>query len=188
MSKPMKLLNHPSTLSGIPTPSVRVGRNGQVLRVTYRIPGDTSMVAFPERIEPFAKRSEQRRADRLWEHTCFEAFVRTSEGSRYFELNFSPSSEWAAYAFDDYRKGMRSADIEIPAVHPTAWANRFELSARVVLPPDWVNLTWLLNLTAVIEERDGTKSYWALSHPPDGPPDFHHPACFTLELPPPSEA
>ena len=41
-----------------------------------------------------------------------------------------------------------------------------------------------LNLTAVIEERDGTKSYWALNHPPDGPPDFHHPACFTLELPP----
>ncbi len=42
-------------------------------------------------------------------------------------------------------------------------------------------------LSAVIEETDGTKSYWALRHPP-GPPDFHHPDCFalTLEAPPPS--
>jgi hypothetical protein len=35
----------------------------------------------------------------------------------------------------------------------------------------------------VIEERNGRKSYWALAHPP-GEPDFHHPACFALELPP----
>src|SRR3546814_3736372 len=31
-----------------------------------------------------------------------------------------------------------------------------------------------LALSAVIEELDGTKSYWALAHPP-GKPDFHHP-------------
>lgn|GEM_PF-5239716 len=42
-----------------------------------------------------------------------------------------------------------------------------------------------LNLAAVIEEKSGTKSYWALAHPPEGPPDFHHPSCFVLELPPP---
>lgn len=39
-----------------------------------------------------------------------------------------------------------------------------------------------IGLSAVIEETDGTKSYWALAHP-DGPPDFHDPACFVLELP-----
>ena len=188
MSKPIKLLRHLSTPSGIPTPWVRVARQGEILRITYRIPGDTSMVDLPKRIEPFVKRSGQRRADRLWEHTCFEAFIRAGDGSGYFELNFSPSSEWGSYEFDDYRSGMRNADIDPPAVHPTAWQNRFELSARVVLPPVCKNLPWRLNLTAVIEERDGTKSYWALSHPPQGPPDFPHPACFTLELPPPSEA
>src|SRR3546814_9971873 len=36
-------------------------------------------------------------------------------------------------------------------------------------------------LSAVIEETDGTKSYWALRHPP-GKPDFHHPDCFALAL------
>ena len=37
-------------------------------------------------------------------------------------------------------------------------------------------------LSAVIEEADGTKSYWALAHPP-GAPDFHHPDCFALRIP-----
>jgi len=40
-----------------------------------------------------------------------------------------------------------------------------------------------VNLAAVIEEADGAKSYWAHAHPPEGPPDFHHPDCFVLELP-----
>lgn len=43
---------------------------------------------------------------------------------------------------------------------------------------------WEAAISAVIEEADGTKSYWALRHPP-GKPDFHHPDCFALELPAP---
>ena len=39
----------------------------------------------------------------------------------------------------------------------------------------------------VIEELDGTKSYWALAHPP-GKPDFHHPDCFALTLAAPGAA
>lgn len=39
-------------------------------------------------------------------------------------------------------------------------------------------------ISAVIEETDGTKSYWALAHPA-GKPDFHHPTCFAATLPPP---
>ena len=44
-----------------------------------------------------------------------------------------------------------------------------------------------LALSAVIEELDGTKSYWALAHPP-GKPDFHHPDCFALTLGAPDAA
>jgi hypothetical protein len=36
-------------------------------------------------------------------------------------------------------------------------------------------------LSAVIETRDGAKSYWALAHPP-GKPDFHHADCFIGQL------
>ena len=39
----------------------------------------------------------------------------------------------------------------------------------------------VLGLSAVIEEHDGTLSYWALRHAP-GKPDFHHRDAFALEL------
>lgn len=41
---------------------------------------------------------------------------------------------------------------------------------------------WEIAISAVIEEADGAKSYWALVHPSDKP-DFHHPDSFVLELP-----
>ena len=50
--------------------------------------------------------------------------------------------------------------------------------------PDLPPAALKLGLSAVIEEIDGTKSYWALAHAP-GPPDFHHPDCFALQLPAP---
>jgi hypothetical protein len=39
-----------------------------------------------------------------------------------------------------------------------------------------------LALAAVLEDRDGRLSYWALEHPSERP-DFHHPNSFVLELP-----
>ncbi|MDB6009361.1 MAG: hypothetical protein JWL65_1611, partial [Gammaproteobacteria bacterium] len=35
------------------------------------------------------------RADGLWKHTCFEAFIAIPGMPGYYELNFSPSQEWA---------------------------------------------------------------------------------------------
>ena len=56
-----------------------------------------------------------RQVDELWKHTCFEAFI-VARGEEYFELNFSPSTEWAAYDFDGYRAGMRNADVLGPRI------------------------------------------------------------------------
>jgi hypothetical protein len=42
--------------------------------------------------------------------------------------------------------------------------------------------SWRLGLSAVIEEKDGTKSYWALAHPNPDRPDFHLADCFTAKL------
>ena len=53
-----------------------------------------------------------------------------------------------------------------------------------MIEPDILRAGARIALSAVIEEVDGTKSYWALRHPP-GAPDFHHPDCFALELPAP---
>jgi hypothetical protein len=82
---------------------------------------------------------------------------------------------------------MESPDAPAPAIDTEVEAGRYLLRASIdlagFLSPA---VPWQLNLTSVLQQLDGTKSYWALAHPPDGPPDFHHPACFVLELPPPS--
>jgi hypothetical protein len=58
--------------------------------------------------------------------------------------------------------------------------NWFELSTHLLAPT--LPAPALFALTAMIEETDGVKSYWALKHTP-GKPDFHHAYGFALELP-----
>jgi hypothetical protein len=127
------------------------------------------------------------RAEELWQHTCFEAFVRCSAGAAYYEFNFAPSTQWAAYQFDGYRSGMRVAsDVGPPSIEVLASPERFRLQASLQLdqltrlPRD---ARWRLGLSALIEETSGRKSYWALAHPP-GKPDFHHADCFAHEFSP----
>lgn len=126
------------------------------------------------------------RKDELWRTTCFEAFLRPVGSRAYRELNFSPSAEWAAYAFDDYRAGMRDAPvIDAPVIELTVEAKRLllDVTLSLDLPPEPHELA----LSAIIEEKEGTKMFWALAHPP-GAPDFHNAACFAADLPPPERA
>ncbi|MDB5668130.1 MAG: hypothetical protein JWL74_1080 [Alphaproteobacteria bacterium] len=167
------LQRHPSSpCAAAGSLEVQVLRTVDAVHLSYVLSADTKSLVI-------AEPAPSRPRDELWRSTCFELFVESGDGG-YWEFNFSPSTEWAAYAFDAYRSGMRRHDI-VPRVK-TRLARR-SLIVRVSLPLP-TSATVRANLTAVIEERDGTKSYWALSHPPEGPPDFHHPACFTLELPP----
>jgi hypothetical protein len=126
------------------------------------------------------------RADELWRSTCFELFLRPAASHGYFEFNFSPSTKWAAYEFDSYREGRRDLALsQDPMVYrepePPSDAS-YMLEAEVDFS-DVPAVALLMGLCAVIEETDGTKSYWALAHPPGDKPDFHDPACFALELP-----
>jgi hypothetical protein len=123
--------------------------------------------------------------DGLWRTTCFEAFLRADGGAGYLELNFSPSLAWAAYSFGDYRAGMSAIEprlepeIDLSESEPSL--DYFFLSAEFDVGCH-LNGPLRIGLSAVIEEVDGTKSYWALAHPP-GAPDFHHPDCFALHIP-----
>ena len=120
------------------------------------------------------------RADELWRHTCFEAFVRSSAGPGYYEFNFSPSTQWAAYQFRGYRGGMRVAtEIGPPRIEVQSSAETYTLQAALEF--DGLSAPLRLGLSAVLEETNGGKSYWALAHPP-GNADFHHADCFALEL------
>jgi hypothetical protein len=123
------------------------------------------------------------RADRLWEHTCCEAFIQAADDA-YFELNLSPSTQWAAYRFNGYRQGMTNAQVAAPAITVAADAAQFELHARIDCTQlSLGNEKWCAGLSVVIEEASGRKSYWALAHGP-GKPDFHHADGFVLELEP----
>jgi hypothetical protein len=120
------------------------------------------------------------RTDDLWKSTCFELFARTKGSEAYVELNFSPSFQWAAYAFSGHRTGRSDLPSHDPEIWITPAGNWFFLAVEAL--PELGPEPLQFGVSAVIEEADGTKSYWALAHPP-GPPDFHHPDCFTLELP-----
>lgn len=149
------------------------------LALSYFLFGDIPEVRLPALGPPA-------RADKLWEHSCFEAFVRADASQCYHEFNMAPSLAWAVYSFSGYRSGMNHPTVQPPAL--TRRLNDQCLELRVALQLESVpdlpdNASWHLGLSAVVEELSGRKSYWALVHPP-GAPDFHHSDCFALELPP----
>lgn len=145
------------------------------LTLTFALAGDMPRIRVPARKEPC-------RADDLWRHTCFEAFVAADGAPQYCEYNFAPSSRWAAYRFDSYRAGMSVADVRAPRISVQRSDPGLRLEAVIDLPQPRADVSrWWLALAAVIEQDDGSLSYWALAHPP-GKPDFHQRAGFVLEL------
>jgi hypothetical protein len=154
--------------------NVAIARDGSRLSLRYSVEGALDHVLWPE---PTASA----RTDELWMHSCFEAFIQPTGQEAYTELNLSPSGRWATYRFDGHRIGMRNA-AEVPQL---SWQLPV-LTARIELD-DMADADWRLGLTAVVEAMDGSKSFWALQHPP-GPPDFHNADCFVARLPAPERA
>jgi hypothetical protein len=124
------------------------------------------------------------RTGELWEHTCFEAFLAPEGKESYHEVNLSPSTAWATYAYSRYREGgLADRELE-PRMVVHLRPDRLELHALLGLDKT-VALNrrqhLRLGLSAVIEQKDGSLSYWAIKHA-EGRPDFHHPVSFAMEL------
>lgn len=153
---------------------VEIARAGpERLELVYRAKGRIAELLVPAPADP-------ERTDGLWASTCFELFAKPAGGEAYCEFNFAPSSQWAAYAFDGYRAGMRELALETPAIETSASDDVFEL--RVGVEASALRAGAMLALTAVIEETSGAKSYWSARHAA-GKPDFHHAESFAVELP-----
>ena len=162
------------TVARIEVEAARRSRGDLLLR--YVVTGAIGDLSLPPETAPT-------RTDGLWRHTCFEAFLRAAPGGAYYELNFAPSRQWAAYRFTAYRRGMSEAkDVGPPRIETRASHDLYELHAALDLAGLPADAPWLLGLAAVIEEESGAKSYWALAHPP-GKPDFHHADAFAGVLP-----
>lgn len=141
----------------------------------YRVAGDVRAVRV-------GARAAARRTDELWRHTCFEAFLEAPGSARYLELNFAPSTEWAAYAFARYRERLEPPALEAPAIRCTAGDAWLELEATVrLVTAGYAARASALGLAAVIEDSAGRTSYWALAHP-RATPDFHDAAAWTARL------
>jgi hypothetical protein len=147
------------------------------LHLRYELTGDLAQIRIPARQPPVA-------VDGLWEHTCFEMFVAVAGEASYHEFNFSPSGQWAAYAFSDYRVRSEWTISQTPASRCAQGNGHLLLEAVVAaadLPRNIAGKPFQLGLTAVIEANDGSRSYWALHHPL-ARPDFHHRAGFILSF------
>ena len=147
------------------------------LTLTYTLTANLTHLRILETTTPS-------RANDLWRHTCFEAFLQGDDAPAYREFNFSPSGQWQAYAFSDYRQGGPLEPAPAPTFERNDTANQITLTC--ILPAEALPKGTQLHvgLTAVMEAADGSEgsfSYWSLRHPP-GKPDFHHTHGFALTL------
>ena len=175
----ISLLPHPTSPEPVVTSlSVTIERTTAArLQLDYRLEGELDAL----RIEEF---TALRRADRLWEHTCFELFARLPGSTAYCELNFATSGAWAAYRFSDYRAGMEPMAEVSPTVRLEREGSTLRLQASLSLAdltPAFTSAALQLAASAVIENRAGYRSYWAARHAP-GKPDFHHADAFAIAL------
>ena len=154
--------------------SARLAKGGG-LAVSYHLYGDPEQIRIPETMFPST-------TDGLWHHTCLEAFVAAVDSPEYREFNFSPSGQWASYRF--YASRQRDFGFT-PTVAPQIAFQRCADGFRldVLIAPELLpsGATLNIGLAAVIEARDDSKSYWALTHCA-AQPDFHLRESFSLTL------
>lgn len=180
---PLALIAHPDAPgAAVRSIGVRVRAQAGELRLEYVMAGDLARVRLP---------AEARggRADGLWRHTCFEAFLGLAGSPGYLELNFSPSGQWAAYRFSGYRRDMTPLELASPPrIHARREGERLTLETSVSCGALAAHAASdrpaaaQLGLAAVVEEDSGTLSYWALGHF-GARPDFHDRRAFSAGLP-----
>ena len=100
----VQLISHPAHSPGaITAVDAYVTRAPDGLMLSYTLTGDINALVLPAKTEPAAPTTSGKRPA----SNCSSR----GDGAAYREYNFSPSGDWAAYAFDSYREGRR----EIPA-------------------------------------------------------------------------
>jgi hypothetical protein len=157
-----------------------VNRKDQSLHIEYRLQGEIGLLEVP------AMNPQPQRKDQLWEHTCFEAFLCQENESCYWELNASPSGDWNLYRFDRYRvRSLETHHVTLPTIDwDRSSSNVLKAKVQLDVSDLFQNISpdvLLLGLTAVIERKDHSHTYWAIRHCGDQP-DFHLRQSFLLRL------
>jgi hypothetical protein len=145
---------------------------GGQLRIQYILSQHANTAENPV-IWPPANPSPRRR-DGLWQSTCLELFISTPTSQSYWEYNFCPSGDWNIYQFNGYRSGLEEQPgSNQPRMSNSQESGRFALTVVTQLPDPLMNQHELsLGITAVVAQRSGQNSHWALHHG-GGEADFH---------------
>lgn len=150
-------------------------RDGLTIISNYTLTGDLARVLFPK-----ANTETPSRMTGLWETTCFELFLKNKTHSSYIEFNFAPNGNWNAFQFKEYRTGMSEYN-GLDKVLITLTRGQKEINLRAIvhlkerryfMEEDFVDGNIKLGPTAVIEDTQNNKSYWATKHFTKKP-DFH---------------
>ena len=155
----------------------KIARQNNQLDLQYQLIGNLSEI-----IVPSSDRVATRQYD-LWEHTCFEFFLRLQDTTQYWEFNLSPVGDWNVFGFYDYRQDLteEKAIQTLPfTVSQTATSLQLNLN---------LNLDCIIGkerdldvaITTVVENKAKQLSYWALTHPATAA-DFHHQDSFVISL------
>ena len=161
-------------------PILRAGieRTTTLLSLRWVVGGAVTSVRMPPRTPA------PRRADDLWTHTCFEAFIGAAGSEAYWEINVSPSGDWNVYRFDGYRRGMRP-ETRLRAVSALERASCGTVTLRAGIDlsslPELAHGELDTSLAAVLEATDGTLSHWSIVHAATRP-DFHRRESFVMRL------
>ena len=175
----LSLVPHPTTPPGDPAFKVWASVDhisslgaAATTNIWFGVGAPADRFVIPQSEEPGRK-------DELWRTTCFEAFLLADDEGSYSEWNFSPSGDWAAYDFASYRKRADEPEVVPPYIRMEDNMTWWAVGATIATD---AGRSWRLGLSAVLEEKDGTKSYWALAHSNPDKPDFHLADCFTAKL------
>ena len=156
----------------------KILRQNNLITIHYALRGSLENIFLPSpSVNPTRK-------EELWKTTCFEFFVAAKDSPEYWEFNLSPSGDWNVYRMDAYRRiGFREETlIQRLQFETQKDKNGFLLTADVELN-SMIRVEQILEvgITAVIQTRERSESYWALVHPaPEA--DFHLRESFILAM------
>ncbi len=138
----------------------RVSRKGNNLSIEYQLFGDLNAISID------SPSSVPSRKLHLWEATCFEFFIGIPGDRNYWEFNLSPAGDWAVFALDDYRQGLRDelafTALPFKVDHYPNYITlnlEFDLSELILAEQDLE-----LSVTTVIKSSQNEFSYWAIAH------------------------
>lgn len=145
--------------------------------ISYSLTGALSELVIP------APAEMPERRDNIWQETCFEFFLGLKDYDRYWEFNLSLSGHWNVYRFKAYREGKQeeAAFSSLPfnvINNNDAFMLDLEFDLDKIIQE---NETLEAGISAVIKQKDGNTTHWALAHA-DQKADFHRRESFIIEL------